>query len=126
MTPDGLCHGARELGNDGESAAALYLESRGFRIAARNLRIGRTEVDLVARKRGTLVFCEVKTRRSARLGLPELAVNARKQQRLLRAAAAYLARHPPAGEVRFDVISVVEDDRGHLRVRHIEGAFRPW
>ena len=114
------------LGRAGEDAAALFLEAHGYRIAARNLRIGRTELDLVARKGPDLVFCEVKTRRGSSLGEPEESVTGRKRARIQRAAEAFLARHTPAGSVRFDVLAVTEPAPGRLAVRHIEGAFRPW
>lgn len=114
------------LARSGEEAAAALFESLGYRVAARNVRLGRREIDLVLRKGRDLVFCEVKTRRGAALGHPEEAVDERKQARLVRAAEAYLSRHPPAGDVRFDVVSVRERTPGDLVVLHIPGAFRPW
>jgi putative endonuclease len=102
------------------------LEARGYRIAARNLRIGRAEVDLVARRGSDVVFCEVKTRRGRSFGIPEEAVHARKRERILRAARGYLSRHPATRDVRFDVIAVSEEIGGELRLRHIPGAFRAW
>ena len=122
----GLEDSRPRLGRAGEEAAVRYLEQRGYRIAARNVRIGRTELDLVARRGHDIVFCEVKTRRGGRMGAPEEAVTVRKQVRILRAAEAYLARHPARGGVRFDVLALTEPAPGDFVVRHIEGAFRPW
>lgn len=113
------------LARAGEDAAARFFEARGYRIAARNVRVARGELDLVIRRGRELVFCEVKTRRSRVQGLPEESVNPRKQARILRAAGAYLARHPAVGDVRFDVVSVTQLF-GELRLRHIPDAFRPW
>ena len=120
--------GARHaLGAAGEALAAAHLARRGYRIIARNVRPGGVEIDIVARRGPLVVFAEVKTRRSRSLGPPEAAVDARKQARLIRGAAAWLRERPGvARRVRFDVI-VCEPAAGgrgdEWRVRHIEGAF---
>ena len=62
---------------------------------------------MVARRGAVLVFCEVKTRTSAAFGMPVEAVTAVKQRRLRRLAAAWLAEHAGAPEIRFDVASVM-------------------
>ncbi len=114
----------RALGAAGEARAAAHLIWRGYRVLARNVRSGGVEIDLVARRGGLVVFVEVKTRRSRAFGAPEAAVDARKQARLVRGAAAWLREHPArVGRVRFDVIAVERDPRSGWRVRHIEGAF---
>ena len=121
------------LGKSGESTAAAYLESHGFRILHRNLHIGHAEIDLVAENDSFLVFAEVKTRRqipgsSAPFGTPAQAVDAKKQAILVRAAEAYLAEHAPDKFFRIDVIEVYADpkvpDYRVLDVRHFENAVR--
>lgn len=118
----------RGLGAEGELRAALLLEGKGYRIAARNVRAGGVEIDLVARRGGLVVFVEVKTRRGTRFGSPESAVDAVKQQRLAQGAAAWL-REWGAGarRARFDVVAwQVEsgaDGQPRWHARHIEGAF---
>jgi putative endonuclease len=78
----------------------------------------------VARRGATLVFVEVKTRRARRFGLPEEAVDARKQARVVRGARAWLQAHAArARRVRFDVVACEVGDDGAWRVRHLEGAF---
>jgi putative endonuclease len=114
------------LGRAGEDAAACLYRALGYRVEARNVKIGRIELDLVLRRGSDLVFCEVKARRGRALGAPEEAVDARKQARLLRAAEGYLARRPARGDVRFDVVSVNEGSDGALELHRMEGAFRPW
>ncbi len=52
------------LGRRGERAAEKYLRRNGYRIVARNFRAAGAEIDLVAMDGETLVFVEVKTRRS--------------------------------------------------------------
>src|SRR5450755_1272226 len=97
----------RRLGAFGEDAAARWYEARGFEIVDRNWRVRDGEIDLVARRGRTIVFCEVKTRSSDRFGSPAEAVTATKQRRLRTLAAKWLAEHPERhGEVRFDVASV--------------------
>ena len=75
--------------------------------------------------RGRLrVFVEVKTRRHRRFGSPEEAVDARKRERLVRAAAAWMREHPVrGGRVRFDVIAVEPGAGGRWAVRHLPAAF---
>ena len=104
MSRDRIARGAR-----GEAMAAAYLEERGYRILARNLRTQRGELDLVALDGAALVFVEVRTRTGTRFGSPEESVDRRKQRRLVRAAAAALAerRWPRHARVRFDVVAVI-------------------
>jgi putative endonuclease len=114
----------RALGAEGEARAAGYLARRGYHILARNVRAGGVEIDLVARRAGTVAFVEVKTRRSRFLGRAEEAVDARKQVRLVRGAAAWLREHRGSvRRVRFDVI-VCEPRPGQAwHIRHLPGAF---
>ena len=102
-TPDNR----RRLGALGEDAAAKWYEAHGFEILDRNWRVREGEIDLVAWRKPTIVFCEVKTRSSDRFGVPSEAVTAAKQRRLRTLAARWLAEHPTRrGQVRFDVASV--------------------
>ena len=93
-------------GRSGEEKAASYLSRRGFNIIARNIRIGRGELDIIACSDELLLFVEVKTHKTRESGL--LAVNEDKCARLYSAAEAWLAKHPAyAGlQCRFDLIIV--------------------
>jgi putative endonuclease len=114
----------RALGAAGEALAAEHLARRGYRILARNVRVGGVEVDLVATRGRLLVFAEVKTRRSRAFGLAEEAVDARKQARLVRAASAWLREHPaPGARVRFDVIAIEWAEDEPPALRHLPDAF---
>jgi putative endonuclease len=95
------------LGRQGERAAEKYLKRNGYRIVARNFRAAGAEIDIVAMDGETLVFVEVKTRRSRDAGAPEEAVDERKQSRMRRAAEAFSARYR-VGEkdLRFDIVAV--------------------
>jgi putative endonuclease len=119
---------AHRAGAWGEKLAANYLKKRGYRILGANVRFGsRCELDLVARSPvpETLVFVEVKTRRSEDFGRPMSAVDRGKRRALGRAALRYLRRTKARpGRIRFDVVEVVGSPDGeNPAVRHIENAF---
>ena len=112
----------RTLGERGEQVAARYLARRGYRILARRARDRLGEIDLVAVEGRTLVFVEVKTRRTHQ---PEVAVDARKQRQLTRAALSFLKRHDLLEcASRFDVIAIRWPERGRPEVRHYRHAFQ--
>lgn len=87
-----------------------YLQSRGYRIVARNWRPGnavRGEVDCIAYQGATLCFIEVKTRSSNDRGAPQEAVTRGKQRQLSRLANAFISRHRLDDvPCRFDVVEV--------------------
>ncbi len=96
---------AKRLGDAGETAAAAFLESLGYRILVRNLRGPGGEIDIVARDGDTIVFVEVKARTSHRFGSALGAVDARKRARIRRVAADYLQFVAPQARARFDVLT---------------------
>lgn len=109
----------RARGRWGEDLAARHYRRAGFEVVDRNWRCRHGEIDLVARRGRLLVFCEVKTRRTAAYGGPRSAVDARKQHRIRRLAAAWLAAHDVRGvDVRFDVAAITG-----VRLELIESAF---
>ncbi len=115
----------RTLGERGEAIAARYLRRRRFRIIGRGVRTGLGELDLVAVDGRTVVFVEVKTRRSDQYGSPAEAVDLKKQRRLTRLAVTYLKRHGlleyPA---RFDVVAILwPEDQRRPAIEHFENAF---
>jgi putative endonuclease len=99
-----------------ERRARLFYLLRGYRVLEANSRPGRVEVDLVLRRGRQVVFCEVKAKLGSRYGEPGEMVGRSKQQRLRRAAEAWLAAHPESAEweVRFDVLAVTP--RGVQRI----------
>ena len=110
------------LGEYGERVAARHLTQAGMQILDRRWRCRIGELDLVARDRGCLVVCEVKTRRSHVAGTALDAVTPVKLARLRRLAAAWLAEHDVTfGEVRIDVVAVSVPRAGGPRVEHLEG-----
>ena len=114
----------RLFGQEGEAEAERYLRRKGYRIVARNVRSSLGELDLVAEDGQTLVFIEVKARRSGEFGGAIHAVHGRKQQKLARLASQFLAqRHWMERSCRFDVLLLQATDTAELRVEHIQNAF---
>ncbi|MFK8024495.1 MAG: YraN family protein [Ilumatobacter sp.] len=106
-------------GRWGEDRAATEYRRRGYRVLDRNWRGQGGELDLVVERDGTIVFSEVKTRRSDRYGAPGAAVDRCKQARIRRLASEWLAeRSIPRHSIRFDVVAITG-----VRVNVIESAF---
>lgn len=99
---------------------AGWYAARGYEIVDRNWRAGRIgEIDLVAARADSIVFCEVKTRTSSRFGSPAEAVTPDKQRRIRRLAALWLAQGRGRGcAIRFDVATVIGES-----IEVIENAF---
>ena len=109
----------RAFGNEGEQTACDFLSARGWQVLDRNVRRGRGEIDIIARRKNVTAFIEVKRRTTAAFGAPAEAVNLEKQRRIAQAAALYMQEKGlEDARVRFDVIEILPGE-----IRHIEGAF---
>ena len=110
---------AHFVGLSAESRAAAFLVAKGYRIVARRFRSPVGEVDIVARRRGVLIFVEVKARNTLDGAAESLLP--RQQRRIAGAAGAWLAAHPEDAEsdIRFDAILIAP---GRIP-RHIPAAF---
>ena len=114
----------RALGTDGEAAVARWYEQRGYEVLDRNWRVREGELDLVLRRGGAVVFCEVKTRRGIGFGLPAEAVTVAKQRRIRGLALRWLeTRGVRAKQLRFDVASVLVGRDAPPTIDVIEAAF---
>jgi putative endonuclease len=121
---------AQRTGDDAEALVAERLTEQGWTILARNVHVGRHELDIVAVDRGPpprLVIVEVRSRATRKYGLAEETVDFRKRRHLRDAAWTMLAAGTlPDGQAlpplptRFDLV-VVEPDPP--RIRHHRGAF---
>ncbi len=110
-----------ERGREGEEAAARFLEGRGVTILARNVRTEGSELDLVGLDGETLVFVEVKRRRSSLAFRPGEAVIPAKRRRIVLGARRWLAaRREKARQVRFDVVTLEGESSS---IDWIQGAF---
>jgi putative endonuclease len=114
-----------ELGRFGELLAFTYLEKAGYRILEKNWSYGRAEVDLIAFFEKKLIFVEVKTRRSVDHGEPEDFVNWKKEKQMELASSVYIERKNHQGEIRFDIIAIVFENKELYKINHIEDAFWP-
>lgn len=103
----------KKAGDAGEDAALAYLQDRGLRVLARNYRTpgrGGGEVDLIMRAPdSTLVFVEVRRRRSTVYGGAAASVGRTKQSRIVFAAQHYLSRLRTLPPCRFDVVEITPD-----------------
>ncbi len=103
----------RERGNEGEDRALAYLQARGLRLLERNYRTpgrGGGEIDLIVREPdGTVVFVEVRLRRSKVFGGAASSVQVAKQRRIVYAARHYLMHLRSLPPCRFDVVVLQED-----------------
>jgi putative endonuclease len=113
---------AKTTGRLGEDLAARHLQQQGYVIIARNVRFSFGEIDIIAQQGETLVFIEVKTRRSHSFGSPFDAVTPRKQQQLIKLAQAYLQGQERL--VRFDVVAVMLAKES-VTVEVLRNAFEP-
>jgi putative endonuclease len=112
-----------ELGWRAESRVAEHLIAQGFVVLGRNVRLGRLELDIIARRHNLIVFCEVRARRHDRFVAPAATIDARKIARLRLAAAQWLkANRPGRVDVRFDAAAVVFDTP-QGRIEYYEGAY---
>jgi putative endonuclease len=116
----------KRVGDAAEDAALDYLQKAGLRLVARNFKTpgrGGGEVDLIMRAPdGTLVFVEVRKRRSSSHGGAAGSVSALKQRRIVFAARHYLARLSPLPPCRFDVVSL-EGAGEQQRIDWLKAAF---
>lgn len=97
---------AHARGLSAESRAAWALRLTGWRILKRRYKTKAGEIDLIAKKRKTVAFIEVKARRTREEALS--AVTPTSQKRIVRAARIFVAEHPKAGffTLRFDIMIV--------------------
>lgn len=102
----------QQTGTDYEQRARCYLEQAGLKFVAANLRFRGGELDLVMREGTCWVFVEVRYRQDARFGGAAASVTRAKQQKLLRAAASWLAMQQGSfavSDCRFDVVAITGD-----------------
>ena len=116
-----------ELGKWGEQYAADYLQSIGYDIIERDWRIGHRDIDIIARTGDgtTVVFVEVKTRTSDVVTKPDDSVDIKKIRNIGYAANNYIKTKGIVDEVRFDIISIIGNNKENAQLEHIIEAFNP-
>ena len=117
----------KALGDDAEALALAHLQRQGLVLVQRNYRVAGgphargAEVDLILRDRdGTLVFAEVRARRSSARGGAAASVGGAKQRALVFAAQYYLMRFDALPPCRFDVVAIDGEC-----IEWLQGAFEP-
>ena len=111
----------QQVGKWGEETAAEYLTGRGCEILARNARTPYGEIDIIAKQGEVVIFVEVKTRTSDKMGLPEESITARKRQHMISAAEHYAAEHE-IDRWQIDVISIERKSGSTPKVTYFENA----
>jgi putative endonuclease len=115
----------KTLGDRGEEMAARHLAAAGWTVVSRNFRMGRKEIDLVARRGEVVAFVEVKTRAGLGYGHPLAAITWKKRREIQQVAAAWIHQHGREGETyRFDAVSVLVLAGAAPEVEHVEDAWR--
>ncbi|MFA5241363.1 MAG: YraN family protein [Sulfuricella sp.] len=107
-----------DAGKQAEDHAAAFLQSRGLRLVARNYRCRMGEIDLIMEHGGTLVFVEVRLRRSDNFGGAAASITGHKQRKLIHAAQHYLQQQTRQPPCRFDALLL-----DGLKIEWIKDAF---
>lgn len=112
-----------DFGKIAEDLAAEYLQKNGYKVVKRNFRFQKAEIDIIAEKENLIIIVEVKARSTDAFILPQEAVTKAKIRSVVSAANHYLEEFNRNNEVRFDIISVLSDERKNLIIEHITDAF---
>jgi putative endonuclease len=97
----------QQFGKESESLAVRYLKKNGYKILEQNYRNKIGEIDIIAKEKGTLVFVEVKARKTHGFGNPKWAVTPKKQRKISMVALYYLKTTKQThAKARFDVVSL--------------------
>jgi putative endonuclease len=113
----------QKFGEKGEAIAVRQLKKDGYKILETNFRTKLGEIDIVAKDKDTIVFVEVKARRSVHFGSPKWAVTAQKQRKISTVALYYLkTTNQSKAKARFDVVTVtLNQDKPRIEI--IKNAF---
>ena len=114
----------RARGNDAETLACNYLEKHGWQILARNVYVGKAEIDIIAQNLFCIAFIEVKMRSGTKFGHPIEFVNEAKIERLFTAAEYWAQKNNIQLPLRFDVIGILKHPATTPEIAHFEDAYR--
>lgn len=112
-----------DFGKKAEDLAVEFLRKNGYTILVRNFRFQKAEIDIIAEKDHQIVIVEVKARSTDAFMLPQEAVTKTKIKSIVSAANHYMEEFDKHQEVRFDIITVLPDERKNLMIEHIIDAF---
>ena len=113
----------QRFGEQGESLAVWYLKKNGYKILEQNYRTKLGEIDIIAKENKTLVFVEVKSRKSIRYGNPKWALTPKKQRKISMVALTYLkATNQSNIKARFDVVAITAN-QDEPKIENVKNAF---
>jgi putative endonuclease len=113
----------QKFGEQGEALAARRLKKAGYKIIETNYRTRLGEIDIIAKDKDTIVFVEVKSRRSVHFGNPKQAVTLQKQKKISMVALCYLkTTGQSTAKARFDVVTIISN-QDEPQVEIIKNAF---
>ena len=117
----------KTIGDIGEEYAVNYLKKHRYKILSRNYRKRFGEIDIIAEKKGTVAFVEVKTRHENPLTRPFEAVDTKKQEKIYRTSLAYIYENDLDCQYRFDVCEVYvnRDTLKLMQINYFDNAFIP-
>ena len=117
----------KTIGDIGEEYAVKYLKKHRYKILSRNYRKRFGEIDIIAEKKGTVAFVEVKTRHENPLTRPFEAVDIKKQEKIYRTSLAYIYENDLDCQYRFDVCEVYvnRDTLKLIQINYFDNAFIP-
>ncbi len=110
------------LGKKGETLAVDFLLKKGYEILEQNYRYLKSEIDIIARTKETIVVVEVKTRSTPDFGDPQEFVKPKQIQSMVKAIDHYITDADLDTEVRFDIVAIIENKQG-TAIEHLEDAF---
>ncbi|QTA79751.1 UPF0102 [Desulfonema limicola] len=112
------------FGQTGEALSCYLLEQNGYIILEKNFKTKMGEIDIIARDKNTIVFIEVKARRTGNFGNPKYAVNWKKKKKISMAALYYLkTTNQSNAKARFDVVSIISEPSKKPQIEIIKNAF---
>jgi putative endonuclease len=112
----------QQFGIDGESLAISYLKEHGYKIIERNYRTKIGEIDIIAKDRDTIVFIEVKARKSKAYN-PKEAITKSKKRKISMTALYYLKTTRQLNvRARFDVVAIGSENNSQT-VEIVKNAF---
>jgi putative endonuclease len=101
---------AKDIGSEKEKEASIYLKILRYKILDINFKTRFGEIDIIAKQDDTIVFIEVKYRKSSFRGTPQESVTYSKQQKIIKSAIVYIKQNNIKNNIRFDVVSVLDND----------------
>lgn len=114
---------SHDLGRLSEDLACAFLRDQGWHVLERNYRAGHKEIDIIARRKWTVAFVEVKARAGDAWGHPLEAITWAKRREIATVARAWMRRNPgSAQEFRFDAIAITWRGDSHI-LEHVENAW---